>query len=56
MEELHATVRSLWLLWLILLFVGIVGWVYWPSRRKRLESYGEIPLREDDKTIGPEGH
>ena len=47
MAELYAFVRSLWLLWLILLFVAIVAYVYWPSRRQRLESYGNIPLQED---------
>jgi cytochrome c oxidase cbb3-type subunit IV len=45
--EFYALVRSLWLLWLVLLFVAIVAYVYWPSRRKRLESYGSIPLQDD---------
>lgn len=33
-------------------FVTLVVWVYWPSRRKRLESYGEMPL---DKKQSPPG-
>jgi cytochrome c oxidase cbb3-type subunit 4 len=45
--EVYAFIRSLWLLWLVLLFVAIVAYVYWPSRRKRLESYGSIPLQDD---------
>jgi cbb3-type cytochrome oxidase subunit 3 len=30
-------------------FTGLVLWVYWPGRRERLESYGAIPLDEDDE-------
>lgn len=35
-------------------FVGLVVWVYWPSRRNRLESYGDIPRKnaEEDNTDG----
>lgn len=47
MAELHALVRSLWLVWLVLLFAGIAAWVYWPARKDRLEAQGRIPLRED---------
>jgi len=25
-------------------FIALVAWVYWPSRRARLESLGQIPL------------
>jgi cbb3-type cytochrome oxidase subunit 3 len=25
-------------------FVALVAWVYWPSRRSKLESLGQIPL------------
>lgn len=28
-------------------FTLLVVWVYWPSRKKRLESLGEIPLESD---------
>lgn len=51
MNEIYAFIRSLWLLWLVLLFVGIVAWVYWPSRKKKLEAYGRIPL--EDEPIEP---
>ncbi len=27
-------------------FIGLLAWVYWPSRKKRLETYGRIPLDE----------
>jgi cytochrome c oxidase cbb3-type subunit 4 len=56
MAELHAFVRSFWLVWLVLLFLGIVAWVYWPSHKKQLESYGRIPLQDDeDDTEQPGG-
>jgi cbb3-type cytochrome oxidase subunit 3 len=29
---------------LIAVTVGFVAWVYWPSRRSKLESLGQIPL------------
>ena len=55
-------IRSLWVVWLMALFLGIVVWVMWPKRKKRLESYGRIPLDDDapenEKTQGdgkPEG-
>lgn len=48
MAEFYAFIQSLWLVWLFLLFLGIVAWVYWPSQKKRLESYGRIPLQDED--------
>ena len=27
-------------------FTALVAWVFWPSRRKRFESLGRIPLEE----------
>lgn len=29
-------------------FIALVLWVYSPRRRNRLESYGGMPLEEDD--------
>jgi cbb3-type cytochrome oxidase subunit 3 len=29
-------------------FTTLVIWVYWPSRRQRLESLGQIPLENGD--------
>lgn len=30
-------------------FAVLVAWVYWPSRRSRLESLGQIPLEDADQ-------
>ena len=49
MDELVSFLRSFWVLWLMLVFLGIVAWAYWPKRKKKLQSYGEIPLRDDDQ-------
>lgn len=38
------------LLAVTLSFAALVVWVYWPSRRRRLESYGAMPL---DETLEP---
>ena len=48
-EFLYAWISSLWLVWLLLAFVAIVAWTFWPTRKRRLERYGEIPLRDDDR-------
>jgi len=45
--ELHATVKSLWVVWMLMLFAGIAAWAYWPRRRRSLERHGEIPLRDE---------
>ncbi len=50
MDELIGFLRSFWVLWLMLLFLGIIAWAYWPKRKKKMESYGSIPLRDDDSS------
>jgi cbb3-type cytochrome oxidase subunit 3 len=29
-------------------FTSLILWVYWPGRRERLESYGAIPLDNEE--------
>ena len=48
MDELVAWARSLWVVWLMLAFLGIVFWAFRPRNRGRFESYGRIPLRDDE--------
>jgi cytochrome c oxidase cbb3-type subunit 4 len=36
------------LLFFFTIFLGIVVWVMWPSKRKKFEILGNIPLKEDD--------
>lgn len=45
--ELAEFLRSLWGLWLMILFLGIVFYSFRPRNKSRLESYGDIPLRDD---------
>lgn len=40
--------RSLWGLWLMVFFLGIVAYAFWPKNKDRLESYGDIPLKDDE--------
>jgi cytochrome c oxidase cbb3-type subunit 4 len=47
---LYAWVKPFWMVWLVLVFVAIAVWAFWPSRKKRLEKQGEIPLRDDPET------
>ena len=44
--------RSLWAVWLMVLFVAIIGWAFWPRNKDRLNSYADIPLRDDDDQEG----
>lgn len=46
-QSLYAILSSLWVVWFMGVFVGIVVWAMWPSRRKKLENHGRIPLRGD---------
>jgi cytochrome c oxidase cbb3-type subunit 4 len=46
-SALYPLLRSLWVVWFTALFIGIVAWALWPSRRKKLEDFGRIPLRHD---------
>ena len=49
LEELVACARSLWVVWLMLIFLGIVFWAFRPKNKRRFESYGRIPFREDEE-------
>lgn len=49
LESIVEVLRSLWGLWLMIFFLGIAFYAYRPKNKDRLESYGEIPLRDEDK-------
>ena len=49
MEQIVEFLRSLWGLWLMVLFLGIVFWAYRPKNKDRVESYADIPFRDDEK-------
>ena len=40
--------RPIWGLWAMVLFLGIVFWAFRPKNKGRFESYGDIPLRDED--------
>ena len=48
LQSITDTAASLWGVWLMILFIGIVGWVFWPKHKQKFESYGSIPLNDDD--------
>jgi len=48
MNEFVEALRSVWGLWLMVLFLGIVFWAFRPGNKDRFQSYGDIPLRDDD--------
>jgi cytochrome c oxidase cbb3-type subunit 4 len=47
-QSIYPLLRSVWVAWFMLLFIGIVAWAFWPSRRRKLEDLGRIPLRGDE--------
>ena len=48
MTAIVEALRSIWGLWLMIVFLGIVFYAFRPRNRKRLEGYGDIPLRDED--------
>lgn len=48
LQAISEFLRSLWGLWLMVLFLGIVFYAFRPRNKDKLESYGDIPLRDDD--------
>ena len=49
LQEIYEGLRSFWVLWLFALFAALVIWAFWPSRKKQMEEYGRIPLRDDER-------
>lgn len=48
LEGIVEFLRSLWGLWLMIFFLGIVFYAFRPKNKGRLESYGDIPLKDDE--------
>jgi cytochrome c oxidase cbb3-type subunit 4 len=44
-----SVLRPFWVLWVIMIFTGVVFYAYRPKNKKRLEDYGNIPLRDDNE-------
>jgi cytochrome c oxidase cbb3-type subunit 4 len=49
LAELLPWAKSLWTVWFSAVFLGIVIWTVWPTRRRRLEEHGCIPLRDEPR-------
>ena len=48
--ELHSNLFVIWIVLSVIAFLVIMVWALWPSHRQRFESYGYIPLQDDDNT------
>ena len=46
--ELQSNLFLFWIVLSVIAFLAIMVWALWPSHRQRFESYGRIPLRDDD--------
>lgn len=47
---LQSNLFVIWIVLSVIAFLAIMVWALWPSHRQRFESYGNIPLRDDDNT------
>jgi cytochrome c oxidase cbb3-type subunit 4 len=47
-DQVINVLRSFWGVWAMIFFCGIVLWAYWPKNKAMIESYGQIPLRDDE--------
>ena len=45
--ELHSDLFIIWMVLSVIAFIALMVWTLWPSHRRKLESYADIPLRED---------
>jgi FtsZ-interacting cell division protein ZipA len=53
--ELHSDLFVAWMVLSVIVFIVLMVWTLWPSHRSKLESFADIPLRNDslnDKTKG----
>ncbi len=48
MDAVLEFLRTVWGPWLMVVFLGIVLWAFWPRNKGRFESYGDIPLRDEE--------
>jgi cbb3-type cytochrome oxidase subunit 3 len=51
--ELQLYVFIAWMIGSMILFIAIIAWALWPSNRQRFESYGSIPLADDQPETRP---
>lgn len=47
LAAVHGTFATLWVVWFFVLFTGIIFRVMSPSRKRRYEQAGDIPLRDE---------
>ena len=45
--ELHSDLFVIWMVLSVIAFIVLMVWTLWPSHRRKLESYADIPLRDD---------
>ena len=45
--ELHSDLFVIWMVLSVIVFIALMVWTLWPSHRRKLESYADIPLRDD---------
>jgi cytochrome c oxidase cbb3-type subunit 4 len=47
MDAVMTFLRSFWVVWVMVFFLSVLGWTYWPKNKEKVESWADIPLRDD---------
>ena len=45
--EIQTLMFILWMIGSMIVFIATIVWALWPGNRRRLESYGSIPLLDE---------
>ena len=53
--ELNSQLFVIWMVLSVIAFIVLMVWTLWPSHRRKLESYADIPLRDDSLNDSTKG-
>jgi FtsZ-interacting cell division protein ZipA len=53
--ELHSDLFVIWMVLSVIAFIVLMVWTLWPSHRRKLESYADMPLRDDSLNDNTKG-
>jgi cbb3-type cytochrome oxidase subunit 3 len=45
--ELHSDLFVIWMVLSVIAFIALMVWTLWPGNKRILESYADVPLRDD---------
>lgn len=48
-DPVYHLIHSIWTVVAFTFFTVVAAWTFWPTHKKRIESYGRIPLDDDSR-------